>query len=542
MSRPAAGYPAAGYPAPGRTAGGSGAPMRLRALPVPGVHPPPTLPPISPPALPARPPARAPVRSAVPAREAGPPPPTTPPQPTGGGPPPPGRARRRGADGATLASIYVVVLLVVPNRLVIAPLPLNITPSLLFGLGLGLWWFCAQLVQGLGAAKGRNAVRTVLFVFVLANIATYGYATSGYLTGEESKAVDRSFLTLVGVAVVGVLICDGVRGLDRIDRLLLLVVNTVTVVAVIGLLQFFLNVDIAKFFGNIPGLRPVADLDFILRRSIFRRPAGTTGHPIEFGVVMALALPIAVHYAVRAMDLASGHISGRQTRARDPGRGRRWRWICVTLIAMGAMVSLSRSAILGLVAAVIVLLPTWEPKRRIRAIGIILGFTVVMRLLVPGLIGTLLSLFKNIQDDPSVQGRTSDYHTVGYLFHQHPWLGRGQGTYLPDKYGPLDNQYLGSLVETGLVGLVTLALTMLVSIWAARAARRASTDPVVRDLAQTLVASVVVLLASYATFDAFAFSMSTGLSFVVMGACGALLRYVRETSVSRRARRRAGVR
>ena len=506
---------------------------RLRALPLPTVHPRP--------APPDSPTVRLPAVPDHGTGSASPPPPTPPPRAGGGGPPPGGRLRRRGADGATLAAIYVIARRSVPNRLVIAALPLNITPSLLFGLALGLWWFCAQQVQGPGAAKGRNAVRTVLFVFILGNIATYGYATSGYLSAEETKAVDRSFLTLLGVTLVGVFICDGVRGLDRIDRLLLAVVNTATVVAVVGLLQFFFNVDIAKFFGNIPGLRPVADLDFILRRSIFRRPAGTTGHPIEFGVVMAVALPLAVHYAVRAMDLASGHVPRRVTHARDPSRSRRWRWACVVLIAMGAMVSLSRSAILGLIAAVIVLLPTWEPKRRIRALGIILAFTVVMRLLVPGLIGTLLSLFKSIGNDPSVQGRTQDYHTVGYLFGQHPWLGRGQGTYLPDKYGPLDNQYLGSLVETGLVGLVTLALTMLVAIGAARAARWASADPVVRDLAQTLVASVVVLLVSYATFDAFAFSMSTGLSFVVIGACGALLRYVRETSVTRRARRRAGV-
>lgn len=423
--------------------------------------------------------------------------------------PPAERGQR--ADSVTLLCVYVVVLLIIPSRMVLNGLSFNLTPSLLLGLGLAVWWMCAQLVSSLGVAKGRNGVRTALMCFLAANFATYGYATYTWLPGDELRNADRSFITIVAVIAVGIVVVDGCRDLSRLDTLLRTIVATTTVVAVVGLLQFFANVDLAAQI-SVPGLHPIAPMEFVLQRSIFRRPAGTTGHPIEFGVVMAIVLPVAAHYAFRAMD---------------EGRRSRWLWVGVALIGMSALVSLSRSAILGLIVAGFVLIPTWPPRRRWRALMVIGVFTVCMRLVVPGLIGTLLSLFRNLEGDPSIEGRKNDYATVAQSFHEHPFLGRGFGTYLPEKYGTLDNQYFGSLVETGLIGLLTLAAALFAGVFAARAARRVSADPRIRDLGQSLAASLVVLIVGYATYDALGFTMSTALTFVLIGCCGALLRVAR---------------
>ncbi len=78
---------------------------------------------------------------------------------------------------------------------------------------------------------------------------------------------------------------------------------------------------------------------------------------------------------------------------------------------------------------------------------------VGLRLAIPGLVGTLYSLFSNLQNDPSVSGRTSDYAVVLGLFDQHAILGRGLFTFVPRYYRILDNQYLMILVELGVVGL-----------------------------------------------------------------------------------------
>jgi hypothetical protein len=419
--------------------------------------------------------------------------------------------KRQRADGVTVLCVYCGVLFILPSHLVVAAIPLALAPSMLVGMALGLLWFCAQFVNTVGMVKGRSLVRTSLFLFGLAQLATYGFATFGYLPADELKATDRSVVTIMGAMVVGIFAIDSLRGLSRIDKLLRVMVYGCTFVAVIGLIQFFVGVDPTHYMV-IPGLREVGDVQTLLERSIFRRPSGTAGHPIEFGVVCAIAVPLTAHYAFRA-----------RTHAR---RSWPW-WTCLVIVAVGAMVSLSRSAILGLLAAGLVLLPTWPAKRQLHSIVATLLFTVVMRLFVPGLIGTLISLFANLSNDPSIEGRTQDYAKAGVQIAHHPWLGRGFGTYLPVKYGPLDNQYLGTLVETGFIGLGTLLLVLIAGAYAAVQVRRYTRDPVLRDLAQTLLASLSVIMVADATYDAFGFIMATGMCFLLVGVCGALWRGIK---------------
>ncbi|MEU7475919.1 O-antigen ligase family protein [Lentzea sp. NPDC042327] len=412
-------------------------------------------------------------------------------------------------DGATLSVVYIAVLVLVPSRLVLAGIPLDIRPSMLLGFGLGMCWLCAQMVDNLGMAKGRSGVRTAIFLFASSQIATYGYVTLRHMPYDELKSADLSFVTIVSLMAAGLLIIDGVRTLDRLDRVLKFVVIACTIMAVIGMMQFFTGFDLTKYMAMVPGLRSVGTGEAVLARAAFRRPGGTAGHPIEFGVVCGLAVPLAAHYAFRTK------------KRRQPSR--RW-WFCVLMLAMGAVVSLSRSAILGLLVAGIILLPTWPAKQQLHTILAALGFLTVLRAFVPGLVGTLLSLFRNISNDPSIQGRTDDYASTEATIEQNLWLGRGFGTYLPTRYGPIDNQYLGSLVENGLVGMLAFLFLFIAGIYAAAAARRLSTDPHVRDLCQSLLACIAMLGVSSATYDTFAFKIASGLMFVLLGCAGALLR------------------
>jgi O-antigen ligase len=155
-------------------------------------------------------------------------------------------------------------------------------------------------------------------------------------------------------------------------------------------------------------------------------------------------------------------------------------------------------------------------------------FTGAMRLFVPGLIGTLFSLFNNLSGDPSIQHRQEDYARASVQIAQHPLLGRGFGTYLPQKYGPLDNQYLGTLVETGFAGLAALIFVLIAGAYAAVQVRRVAKDPVIRDLAQTLLASLSVIMVADATYDAFGFIMATGMCFMLVGICGAMWRSIKK--------------
>jgi polysaccharide biosynthesis protein PslJ len=151
-------------------------------------------------------------------------------------------------------------------------------------------------------------------------------------------------------------------------------------------------------------------------------------------------------------------------------------------------------------------------------------FAVVMKVAIPGLLGTMRSLVLDYKSDPSVQGRTNDYSVIGPLISERPWFGRGFMTFMPDRYLYLDNQYLLGLIETGIIGVLALVALFLVGMTLARGARRRATDPATRDLGQSLAAALFVTLVTCATFDFLSFPTARGLSFLLVGCAGALWR------------------
>jgi O-antigen ligase len=429
------------------------------------------------------------------------------------------------ADGATLACVYALVMTVIPASMVLKGLPMAITPGMMVGFVMGVVWLCAQLVTTVGAAKGRNAVRTALFLFALSQLATYGVATYGYLPADELAAADRTLITLMAVFSVGLCSVDGVRGLDRIDRVLKTMVLGATFMALVGILQFSFAIDLTEYLMP-PILKPNGDVSFVLERSNFRRPAGTAGHPIEFGVVCAMAVPVALHYAMRARDFG--------------GPDKRW-WLCLGILALASLQSLSRSAVLALAIAAMFIIPAMAPKRRVRALVVIVLFLGATRVVVPGLVGTLYSLFTSIDVDPSAESRRRAVVRAGSEIAEHLIWGRGMGTYLPEKYGWLDNQYLGTLVQNGVVGLVVLIFLYSAGWYCCLRARMLTKDPRVKDLAVTIAACIAVPGISSATFDLLGFAVATGFTFLLVGLAGALWRTVQADAAKQAAQPRTEV-
>lgn len=416
---------------------------------------------------------------------------------------------RRSADGATLVTLFVVLQLVLSARLVISKVPLSLSPASILALGIGLCWLCAQFTNTLGVAKGRNPVRTMLFVYLCSVLASYGLATYGYLPADELNLADHALVLALATVGMALGVCDGVRGRDRLDLVLKTVAAMGAVVAIVGILQYLFNVDLTQYMMKLPGLRSTSQDGFVFERSAMRRVAGTTNHPIEFGVVCAMLLPLAVHLASKARGRTQPSL--------------RW-WLCSGLIATGLMFSISRSAILGAAGAGAVLFLGWPPRRRVQAAVAGLAFLALMKIIAPGLLGAFYNLFANVGNDDSVQYRTHDYATASTEIAKHLWLGRGLGTWYAPKHQVFDNQYLLSLVEIGVLGLVAFIGIFLAGINAAIRARLMSTDPGDRDLGLTLAAILVVPIIGCATFDFAGFSTANAIGLLIAGAAGSLLR------------------
>ena len=140
----------------------------------------------------------------------------------------------------------------------------------------------------------------------------------------------------------------------------------------------------------------------------------------------------------------------------------------------------------------------------------------------PGLISTLGSFFGAGTSDLSVATRVSDYPLVERLVHEAPWFGHGGGTYIPDNvFDILDNQYLKSAIELGLVGLVALAAFFLVPVVVALVARRRSGDPELRLLCAALSGAALAAAVCSFTFDSLSFPMFANVHALVIGLIGA---------------------
>lgn len=420
-------------------------------------------------------------------------------------------ASRRRADSATLTCIFVFALTMIPAALVIRGLPVSLTLADILGLGLAIFWFCAQLTTSLGAAKGSNAVRSALFLYLVTVLLTYGYATGSYLPPDELRLADHRLVDAVGHIGIALVLCDGVRRSDRLDFILKAVVVSCAIVAFIGVLQFLLRFDVTRYL-TFPIFRVTAETGIAGERNNLLRAAGTTAHPIEFSILCVMISPLALHY--------SFHSRGWQARG----------WLlCAATIAAGLMFSVSRSAVVLVAGVGIVLLIGWTWRQRALALATTVAFLGIIKLVVPGLLGTFYGLFAYATVDPSITFRTQRYPLVAQEIAKNFWLGRGVGTYYWPKFSPLDNEYLLTAVDAGIIGLLAFIVLLLAGIYAALRARSLTADPVQRHLALALAAGLVGPMIGAATADVSIFKIVTGLMFLMLGASGALLRIVQVT-------------
>ena len=122
------------------------------------------------------------------------------------------------------------------------------------------------------------------------------------------------------------------------------------------------------------------------------------------------------------------------------------------------MISLSRSAVLAIAVAAVVLLIDASWRNRANLLGFGLVFVAACGVVVNGLIGTLTGMFSQASEDPSVQARLARFPRVLALVAENPLWGRGFGTYNIDEYFLLDNEIQKTVIETGFIGLTLLVV------------------------------------------------------------------------------------
>lgn len=412
------------------------------------------------------------------------------------------------ADAVSALTVLLVLLMGLPSALTFAPLGGAGAPALVLGLGCFGWWAYHQVQRSQSVPAGPQPVRTACLVVVACFLTSYIVAMCRAIDPTESSTADIGVVSLFSWAGVLLLSNDGIPSRDRFFVLVRRLVVAGGAVATLGVLQFITGQAWVDRI-SIPGLSVNTALTGVLERSGFNRPAGTSIHPIEFGAVITMILPIAINLAIT-----------------DRTRGVCRRWFPVLAIALAVVLSISRSAIVSAIVGLVVAAVAWTPAIRRRAAVVITGFMGLVCLTIPGLLGTLTGLFTGIGGDSSAQSRTGSYAIAAEFIERAPIFGRGFSTFLP-KYRILDNQYLGLMIEVGFMGLAAVLGLFAAAAVCARRMRVRADDAPTQQLGQGLAASVAAGATGLAFYDGFGFPMATGVLFLVLGLSGAGLRLTR---------------
>jgi len=407
-------------------------------------------------------------------------------------------------DVTAYLTLWLILLYGLSARQVVPGFGAIGSPAMLLVLPASLIWVSGWLLPDSGLLRGRNPMRAALLVYFGYQLLSFAVAFSRPLTQLETTGAMRALLTATAMTGVGLLVTDGIPTVSRLTTLLRRVVYAVTFVSVFGIAQFFTR---QTFQFLTPGLVWNSPPVGLAMRGEFARPAATTLHSIELSVITAALLPLAIHFALY------GRTAHQRRNAACAGG----------LIALAVPLSVSRSGVVSLAVALLVLFAGWRGRRLLNGVLSVVIAVPVLWATIPGIVGTFIGLFTGTDDDLSIQARINRVPRIMAMIRERPWLGLGNGTWNLEDYFLIDNEVYVTTLDMGIVGMALTTLFLGGAVVLALAVRGLpGVDEPTRHLSLAIGASISGLSISLLTFDAFHYRILTGTLFLLIGAAGAL--------------------
>ncbi|MGV9712247.1 O-antigen ligase family protein [Gordonia sp. NPDC003424] len=411
------------------------------------------------------------------------------------------RMERARDDGIPwLGAVFCVMIPLMP-AIAVAPGPLKGqgSPARLLG-------FLAFVVVALGFIHKRhnytrlNPGTVILLIVLMLQLLTF--FTGAFAPGGEYVEDNKLRVAFVTVAYAGMGLYITTRVRFRRQQQLLIGALLIGLAwaMVVGILQSVGGIDLRSTFVP-PGFIDILPVEGLSERGDSVRVVGTSEHAIEFAVLAAITVPLALHMTRYA-----------STRAR-----RRASAVAAVLACLAIPLSVSRTGALVLFAVLAVYSLALSLRFLATAAVAGLGLLLAYKIVYPGPLNSLLASILGASTDSSITTRTDDYAAVSEMFHQHPWLGIGLGGNPPPEFRWLDNQWLQAIVQGGVVGIVALIALLSAGVAGLFVGVSQAENRRARDQTYALGAAFVGVSVSTFTFDLFSFQQAAMMLFVLFG-------------------------
>jgi O-antigen ligase len=438
----------------------------------------------------------------------------------------------------TLLTVLVLMILLIPIRTYTLPFQVSgnfkLEPYRAFVAVIVFAWAFSLLAD----PRVRARASGLEWVFLLIGVSTFASVVvnigSIQALGVQTEVV-KSLVFFASFFLVFYFVVSVVRTQADIDRVLKLLVAGGAFVAGAAIIESRTQFNVFDHLRTVfPFLQfnvvvdPNSDLNQFTRGGE-ARVFGSAEHPIALSALLVMLLPLALYLI-------------QTTRKKV--------WIALAaLLLLGALATLSRTGIVMLLVIAVVYL-TLRTRSTARMWPALIPTLLVVHFALPHTLGVLkTSLFpsggvgalvteqNNAAQSRRSSGRLADVRpTIQQVSQSNPLLGLGFGSRVVE--GPLanarilDDQWLGTLLETGFLGLIAW-------VWLFVRFLRRSMSEARRDLTErgwllvALSASVASFGIGMVLFDALAFTQETLVFFLIL-ALGTIALKPRTSAAPRR--------
>jgi len=388
-------------------------------------------------------------------------------------------------------------------------------------------WFAALMVDPRVRPRKTKFEGPLILIWIA--IIGSDLFNAGAVSAVSSAVLKQLTLTLSLLLMLYIFV-SVVRTRATLERTLRVFVAAGCVVALGAMIERATKYNL---FNHLHRFLPLFAFDSsaepasLLRGGHFRAIA-SAGHPIELSNDMAMLTPIAAYLAIRGSKM--------------------W-WGALSLLILGDLSAGSRTGIVGLLVVAGVFL--WmRPRQTLRCWPALIPILVVVQVAMPGAVrGTIDAFFPKggliAQQSATfaAHGQVQDASRLSRIgpqlrntFAKHnEFFGKGYGTRIVGRTSVnapvptlisdqiLDDQWLGNLLDTGLVGFAAWIWLFWRVVRKLRARARAERATDEGWLPAALAASIMCYAVSMYFYDAFGFIQATVMMYVLLGCASVLL-------------------